>query len=205
MFNSLVTPWLYSLPGSSVHRISQARTLEWAAISVSTGIFLTQGFNLHFREDSLTLSHLESLITTASKAIKCEKYFSIHINFLMNFIKVITSWSWKLSHCSLYAQSYWESLSRFWESVSCSVVSDSLQAHQTPLSMGFSRQEYWSGLSFPSPRDLPNPGIEPGSPALQVDYLYSEPPGKPGQCCLSLMILTFSHLIISSIRETKKP
>ena len=44
-------------------------------------------------------------------------------------------------------------------------------AHQAPLSMGFSRQEYWSGLPFPSPGDLPNPGIEPGSPALQADAL----------------------------------
>ena len=44
--------------------------------------------------------------------------------------------------------------------------------------MGFSRQEYWSGLPFPSPEDLPNPGIEPGSPALQADALPSEPPGK---------------------------
>ena len=40
--------------------------------------------------------------------------------------------------------------------------------HQAPLSMGFFRQEYWSGLPFPSPGDLPNPGIEPGSPALQA-------------------------------------
>ena len=46
-------------------------------------------------------------------------------------------------------------------------------ARQAPLSMGFSRQEYWSGLPFPSPGDLPNPGIEPGSPALQVDSLPS--------------------------------
>ena len=52
-------------------------------------------------------------------------------------------------------------------------------AYQTPLSMGFSRQEYWSGLPFPSPGDLPNPGIKPGSPALQADALLSEPPGKP--------------------------
>ena len=44
--------------------------------------------------------------------------------------------------------------------------------------MGFSRQEYWSGLPFPSPGDLPNPGIEPRSPKLQVDSLPSEPPGK---------------------------
>ena len=46
-------------------------------------------------------------------------------------------------------------------------------------SMGFSRQEYWSGLPFPSPGDLPNPGVEPGSPALQTDALPSETPGKP--------------------------
>ena len=48
-----------------------------------------------------------------------------------------------------------------------------------PLSMKFSRQEYWSGWPFPSQRDLPDPGIEPGSPALQVDSLLSEPQGKP--------------------------
>ena len=45
--------------------------------------------------------------------------------------------------------------------------------------MRFSRQEYWSGLPFPSPKDLSDPGIEPGSPALQADALPSEPPGKP--------------------------
>ena len=45
--------------------------------------------------------------------------------------------------------------------------------------MGFPRQEYWSGLPFLSPRDLPNPGIEPGSPALRPNSLPSEPPGKP--------------------------
>ena len=47
-------------------------------------------------------------------------------------------------------------------------------AHQAPLSMGFSRQEYWSGLPFPSPGDLPSPGIEPGSPALWADALTAE-------------------------------
>ena len=51
-------------------------------------------------------------------------------------------------------------------------------AYQAPPSMGFSRQEYWSGLPFTSPGDLPDPGIEPGSPALQTDALPSEPPGK---------------------------
>ena len=48
-------------------------------------------------------------------------------------------------------------------------------AHQAPLSVGFSRQEYWSGLSFPSPGDLPNSGIKPSSPALEADALTSEP------------------------------
>ena len=53
-------------------------------------------------------------------------------------------------------------------------------AYQAPPSMGFSRQEYWSGLPFPSPEDLPSPGIEPVSPALQTNgTLPSEPPGKP--------------------------
>ena len=52
-------------------------------------------------------------------------------------------------------------------------------AYQAPLSMGFSRQEYWSGLPFPSPGDLPHPGVELESPALQADSLLSEPPGNP--------------------------
>ena len=65
-------------------------------------------------------------------------------------------------------------------------------ALQAPLCMGFSREEYWNGLPFPSPGDLSNPGIEPGSPALQADSLPAEPPGKP------------SHLILSNIKVIKK-
>ena len=65
-------------------------------------------------------------------------------------------------------------------------MSDSLRvpwtvAYQAPPSMGFSRQECWSGLPFPSPGDIPDPGIEPRSPALWADTLPSEPPGKPLQ------------------------
>ena len=52
-------------------------------------------------------------------------------------------------------------------------------AYQAPQSTEFSRQDYWSGLPFPSPGDLPDPGMEPGSHALQTDVLLSEPPGKP--------------------------
>ena len=52
-------------------------------------------------------------------------------------------------------------------------------AHQAPLSERFPRQEYWNRLPFPSPGDLPDPGIESGSPTLEADALTSEPPGKP--------------------------
>ena len=55
-------------------------------------------------------------------------------------------------------------------------------ACQAPLSIEFSWQEYWSGLSFPSPGDLPNPGTEPGSAALQAGSLPSELPGRPRSC-----------------------
>ena len=71
------------------------------------------------------------------------------------------------------------------ESVSLPVKSNSLQlhawtvAHQAPLSMGFSRQEYWSGLPFPSPGDFPNPGMDPESPALAGGFITTEPSGKP--------------------------
>ena len=68
------------------------------------------------------------------------------------------------------------------KSVSRSVISDSLPlcgvGCQSPLSLGFSRQEYWSGLPFPSLEDLPDTGIKPGFCALQVDFLSSELPGK---------------------------
>ena len=69
-----------------------------------------------------------------------------------------------------------QSLSRVWL-----FVTPRTAAHQAPLSMGFSRQEYWSGLPCLPPGDLPNAGIKPRSPTLQTDSLPSEPPGKPKQ------------------------
>ena len=60
----------------------------------------------------------------------------------------------------------------------CPFVTPWTVAHQAPLSMGFSRQKYWSGLPCPPPGDLPDPGIEPKSPALQADSLPCEPAGK---------------------------
>ena len=93
-------------------------------------------------------------------------------------------------------------------------------ACQAPLSMGFSRQEYWSGLPFPSPGDLPDPGIEPRSPALQADALTSEPRGKPFHSfmkapynyCISIyfsfyfcwyLLYVFRYLHVSRIHASK--
>ena len=72
--------------------------------------------------------------------------------------------------------------------LSCSVVSDSFAAswtvaRQAPLSMEFSRQEYWSELLFPTPGDLPDSGIELVSPALGGGFFTTAPPGKPYICC----------------------
>ena len=67
--------------------------------------------------------------------------------------------AWSLSHVQLFATPW-------------------TVARQAPLSMEFSRQEYWSGLPCPPPGDLPDPGMEPRSPSLQAESLPSEPPGK---------------------------
>ena len=73
-----------------------------------------------------------------------------------------------------------------------SVMSDSATpwtvAHQAPLSVGFSRQEYWSGWPFPPPEDLPYPGIKPGSPALAGKFFTTEPPGNPNLADMWLKI-----------------
>ena len=69
-------------------------------------------------------------------------------------------------------------------------------AHQAPLSVGFLQQVYWSGLPFPSPGDLPDPGIEPASPvspALQVDSFPPEPPTKPRYVVGALKAILFNH------------
>ena len=76
-------------------------------------------------------------------------------------------------HASLQVSMVWKcsSLNCVWFFVTLGTI-----ACQAPLSVRFSRQEYWSGLPFPSPGDLPDPGIKPQSPALQADALTSEPP-----------------------------
>ena len=74
-------------------------------------------------------------------------------------------------------------------------------ARQVPLSMKFSRQECWSGLPFPSPGDLPDPGTEPESPALQADSLLSESPGKSLNTSDEFKIYEF----IMMLKKKKEP
>ena len=70
------------------------------------------------------------------------------------------------------------------------IVTPRTVAHQVPLSLGFPRQEYWSGLPFSSPGDLPDPGIEPMFPALAGEFFTTEPPGKPSKCIgLSFLVI----------------
>ena len=77
----------------------------------------------------------------------------------------------------------------FSKCISCVLIVQWTVAHQACLSMEFSRQEYWSGLPFPSPKDHPDTGIKLGSLALQVDSLPSEPAGKPASKVGWLQIL----------------
>ena len=122
-----------SPPGSSLHGISQARMLEWVAISFSRRFFFpTQGSNpclLHWQLYSLPLSHQGSPFTSfrSDQSLSRVRLF-------------VTPWT---------------------------------VARQAPLSMGFPRQECWSGLPFPSPGDLLDPGIKPESSALAGRFFMS--------------------------------
>ena len=99
----------------------------------------------------------------------------------------VTSGQWCLP--CFWVWSEVKSLSRVWLFATPWTV-----AHQAPPSMGFSRQEYWSGLPFPSPGDLPNPGIEPGSPALQTDAftVWATREAKESEIC-SVMSNSLRH------------
>ena len=72
-------------------------------------------------------------------------------------------------------------------------------AHQAPLSMEFPKQEYWSGLPFPPPGNLPDPGIKPVSPALAGRFFTTEPPGKPNSrlACLYLVVYHFPDVCLA--------
>jgi len=112
---------------------------------------------------------------------------SLSINFL------------SLVHATVYAYV----LSHF--SPVCLFVTPRTVLHQAPLSMEFSRQEYWSGLPYPPPEDLPNQGIEPTSPvslALQVDSLHTDPPTHLGSPLLCISVV-YSISLLSSIHCTE--
>ena len=151
----------HSPPGSSVHGILQARILEWVFIPLP-GALLDPGI----KPASLMSLALADGFFTTSATWKAQVQQSSNLKKEKKAFKSLTdSVTWKvkvksLSHVRLFATPW-------------------TVAYQALLSMGFSRQEYWSGSPFPSPGDLPDPGIEPRSPALQADALTSESPGKP--------------------------
>ena len=135
------------------------------------GIFLTQGSNPCLLLGRQILYHWvtweASCCKLHSHKIKQPKY------------SAIWWWGWGVETVELIEMAIWlykwsESESEITQSclTLCNPVDSSLPGSTVH---GFSRQEYWSGLPFPSPGDLPNPGIEPGSPALQTDALLSEP------------------------------
>ena len=134
-----------------------SRTEYWmGSVSILQGILPTQGLNsglLHGRWILYQLSYQGSPMCICT--CMYELFWVCFCLFVCLFCFV------------LVAKSY----PTFCDPVDCSLSG--------PLSMGFSRQEYWSGLPFSSPGNLPDPGIEPRSPTLQADALTSEPQGKP--------------------------
>ena len=155
-----------SPPGSPIPGILHARTLEWVAISFSNA------WKWKVKVKSLSSVRLFATPWTAAyqaplpMGFSRQEYWSgVPLPSPSIILNISLNWKWKgesevAQSCRLF-------------------VTPWNVAYQAPLSMGFSRQEYWSGLPFPSPGDLPNPGIELWSPTLQADTLPSEPSGKP--------------------------
>ena len=107
-------------------------------------------------------------------ALELSKMLCFYNNFVINFCLFNQPHEGSKRIISLWWYVVVQSLSYVWVFVTPWTV-----ARQAPLSMGFSRQEYWSVLPFPAPMDLPNPDIEPMSPALAGRFFTTEPPGKP--------------------------
>ena len=163
-----------SPPGSSVHGILQARTLEWVAIPFSRGSFQPRKRTLV----SCTAGRWcrDDVVSTANSWAPCPDLLEETSGgeiFNQCFYQ-LTCMCTNIRNYRNKEEKKEKSLSRVWLFATPLTV-----AHQAPLSMGFSRQEYWSGVPCPPPGNLPHPGIEPGSPTLRVDALPSEPPGKP--------------------------
>ena len=153
---TLCDPMDCSPPGPSGHGISQARMLEWIAISFSRG-------SSWLRDQTCISCIAGEFFTTEPPGKPTTVYLKLKIKVKVKL----------LSHVWLF-------------------VTPWTVAYQAPPSMGFSRQEYWSGLPFPSPRDLPDPGIKPRSPALEAKSLPSQPPGRWYILSLKLISINFN-------------
>ena len=164
---TLCNPMDHIPPGSSVHGIFLAKILERVAISSSRGSLRPRDQThvsyvclLHWQADSLPL---EPSWKPQVIIWRLSKWMTLLMIVGAVFVTVgegMTMTMWSPSVVSNSATPW--------------TVTD-----QAPLSMGFYRQEYWSGWPFPSPGDLPDSGIKPESPALQADALPPAPPGKP--------------------------
>jgi len=128
---------------------------------------------------NVTQGHVLKSINT--DAHQCE-YILCHKTIHFKMVKTVHFMLYIFYHKKISHVKKVKSLSRVWLFAIPWTGPRGTVAYQAPPSMGFSRQEYWSGLLFPSPGNLPDPGNEPGSPALQADALISEPPGKPLSC-----------------------
>ena len=134
-----------------------------------------------------SLSHIQLFATPWTVA--CQAFLSFTVSQsllkLMSIESVMPSNYLILSCPLLLLASVFPSIKVFSKGLGIASGGQSIGA-SAPPSMEFYRQGYWSGLPFPSPGDLPDPGIEPRSPALQADSLLSEPPGKPKYCMIPL-------------------
>ena len=149
-----------SLPGSFVHGILQARTLQWVAISFSNAwkwkvkvksLSLWDEYNWAVVWALFGIAFLWDWSENWPFPVLWPLQRKLHWTLVMSCACVLS--------CVLFFVTLWT------------------VAHQATLSMGFSRQECWSGLPFPSPGDLSRPGVEVGPPTLQADSLPSEPLG----------------------------
>ena len=171
----LCNPKDCSPPGSSVHGSLQTRILEWVAMSSSKGwIFPTQGSNPH-------LLHCRQILLPTEPPR--ESNININLCFFLSYLLVMAALtheekSGSCMECMRRLQAIYQGKGKekTWKVQKGHKVKSLSRvrlfatpwtvAYHAPPSMGFSRQEYWSGLPFPSPRDLPDPGIEPRSPTL---------------------------------------
>ena len=143
-------------------KISQTKTI-WM-ISLICGLWKKKKTKLRETEGGT--------VVTRDGSVK-QRWSTVNQRVYTFHCKMTKLWGSKVQHHDCERKKV-KSLSRFQLFVTLWTA-----AYQAPPSMGFSRQEYWGGLPFPSPGDLPDPGIEPRSPASRADAVTSEPPGKP--------------------------